>query len=93
MDLATFIEEHMYFTVLLASALQVIGTLILGLFSFYGLKISESPNAFVNGKAVTRVSVDAKWLNGARIALFLLLLGILLAAVASLAGMSVSAAG
>jgi heme A synthase len=93
MGFAIFVKEHMYLTVFFSSAFQVIGTLILGLFSFCGLKIETSDKVFEKGKGITHVSVDTKWLNWARFGLLLLIVGIFLGGMASLAGVAGPSAG
>lgn len=62
--------------VLFALTLQIFGTAILGLFSFYGIQIDKSKNSFANGKPVTHVTINKAWLNLARAGLILLLVGI-----------------
>lgn len=93
MGFAIFIKEHMYLTVFLSSAFQVMGTLILGLFSFCGLKIETSDKVFLEGKGATRVSMNTKWLNWARFGLLLLIIGIFLGGMASLAGIAAPTGG
>lgn len=86
MAYASFVSSNLYLIIFLSSALQVLGTAALGLFSFYGLKIEAAANVMVKGKPVTHVSVSKGWLVVARIALIVLLAGIFLGGMASLAG-------
>lgn len=82
-DLAIFVKEHMVYLVGLSAILQIIGTLVLALFSFRGIKISPSRDTFANGKPVTHVTIVGGWLRAAQIGLTLLLVGISLSGVAS----------
>lgn len=93
MGFAILVKEHMYLTVFFSSAFQVIGTLILGLFSFCGLKIKTSDQVFHKGKGFTQVTMSTKWLNWARFGLLLLIIGIFLGGMASLAGVSAPVGG
>ena len=78
------IKANMLVLVALATALQLAGTTVLALFSFYGIKISENEEAYFEG--VQKVEINSKWLRASQIGLLLLLLGILLAGGTSLAG-------
>jgi hypothetical protein len=78
------IKANMLVLVALATALQLVGTTILALFSFYGIKISENEDAYIEG--VQKVEVSSKWLRASQVALLLLLFGILIAGGTSLAG-------
>lgn len=81
-----FIKSNMFCVVLLATALQAVGTFVLALFSFYGLSINESKDAYIDG--VSKVEIKTGWLRVSQIALILLLLGILFSGLASLASAS-----
>lgn len=83
-----FIKTNMFATVLVATALQIIGTAILALFSFKGIVISVSNNVRVNNKPVTHVEINSKWLRASQIALVLLLAGIAISGIGSLASIS-----
>lgn len=85
MNISALLANPIFIWVFVAVALQITGTAILGLFSFNGIKIEQSSNAYVNGKPVTHTSVDLKWLAWARAGLVLLLIGIFIAGVATLA--------
>lgn len=65
--------------IIAAAALQIIGTVILALFSFWGVKISENKNAYFEG--VQNVSIHPRWLKAARFGLFFLVIGIVISAV------------
>lgn len=81
-----FIKSNMFCVALLATALQAVGTLVLALFSFYGLSITESKEAYIEG--VPKVVIKNGWLRASQVALLLLLLGILFSGLASLASAS-----
>ncbi|OAM52811.1 hypothetical protein A7981_05055 [Methylovorus sp. MM2] len=81
-----FVKSHMFCITLLATALQVSGTLVLALFSFYGLSITENKDAYFEG--VPKVEIKNCWLRASQVALILLLLGILLSGLASLSNAS-----
>ena len=81
-----FIKGNMFCVTLLATALQAVGTLVLALFSFYGLSITEDKDAYLKG--ILKVEVKNVWLRASQVALVLLLLGILLSGLASLASAS-----
>lgn len=57
--------------------LQVVGTVMVTLFSFYGLKIKTDATVFTEGTPKSNISVDEQWLKIARIGLVLLVLGML----------------
>lgn len=81
-----FIKSNMFCVNLLATALQAVGTLVLALFSFYGLSITENKDAYIED--VPKVEIKNAWLRASQVALVLLLLGILLSGLASLASAS-----
>lgn len=81
-----FINEHMLAVVLSATVLQFAGTTVLALFSFYGIKISENKDAYIEG--VQKVEVSLKWLRASQVALVVLLVGIAVSGGASLAGVT-----
>lgn len=80
-ELYLFVKTNMVYLVGLSAILQIIGTLVLALFSFSGIKISPSPNTFVNGKPVTHVTIVDIWLRTARVGLILLLVGIFISGI------------
>lgn len=69
-----------------SAVLQIIGTLILALFSFHGIKITASHNTYVNNKPITHVTIVPGWLRAAQIGLIILLLGIFISGMASIIG-------
>lgn len=81
-----FIKVHMLAVVLCATLLQFVGTTVLALFSFYGIKISENKDAYNEG--VQKVEVSLKWLRASQAALAVLLVGIVVSGGASIAGAS-----
>jgi len=83
-DVFQIIKEHMFAVVLWATVLQIAGTIVLALFSFYGIKISENVGAYIEG--IQKVEVNMNWLRAAQGALVVLLVGIVLSGGASLAG-------
>jgi len=82
-DLYTFVRSNMVCLGILSAILQFIGTLVLALFSFSGIKISPSQNTFVNGKPITHVTIVGGWLRAARVGLIFLLAGIFISGIAS----------
>jgi len=82
-ELYTIVKTNMAYFAGLSAIMQIIGTLILALFSFSGIKITSSPNVFVNGKPVTHVTIVNGWLLAARVGLITLLFGIFISGVAS----------
>jgi len=81
-----FVKANMFCVTFFATFLQVLGTLVLALFSFYGLKISENKDAYLEG--IQKVEIKTCWLRASQIALIILLLGIVLSGLASLASLS-----
>lgn len=81
-ELYYFVKTNMVYLAGFSAALQIIGTLILALFSFHGIKISPSTNVFVNDKPATHVTIVSDWLFAARIGLVILLAGIFLSGIA-----------
>jgi hypothetical protein len=81
-----FINEHMLAVVLSATVLQFAGTTVLALFSFYGIKISENKEAYIEG--VQKVEVSLKWLRASQVALVVLLVGIAVSGGASIAAVT-----
>lgn len=79
-----FFKEHMFAIVLSATLLQVAGTTVLALFSFYGIKISDNKDAYIEG--VQKVEVSLNWLRASQVALVVLLVGIVISGGVSLAG-------
>lgn len=66
---------------ILSIALQLFGSVLLAAFSFRGIRIEESPNTFANGKPLTHVRADPKWLKWARVGLVALCAGLVLSSV------------
>ena len=64
-----FIKSNMFCVTLLATALQAVGTLVLALFSFYGLSITEDKDAYMEG--VPKVEIKNGWLRASQVALVL----------------------
>lgn len=85
MNFTALLANPVYLWVFIAVTLQIAGTLILGLFSFNGIKITSSPNVYVNNKPVTHTSIDPKWLVWAQRGLLMLLVGITISGIATLA--------
>lgn len=85
-DLYAFDESNMVHLVGLYAILQIIGTLVLALFSFRGIKISPSSNTFVSGKPVTHVTIVAPWLRAAQVGLVLLLVGLFISGIKGIIG-------
>jgi hypothetical protein len=81
-ELCNFVKTNMVYLVGFSAILQIIGTLVLALFSFKGIKITPSPNVHVNGKPVTHVTIVNGWLLAARAGLIILLVGLFLAGIA-----------
>lgn len=82
------IKSSMFAIILTATALQVIGTAILSLFSFKGIVITEDPTVFIGGKSSTHVTINRAWVKPFRFGLISLLIGIVLSGLTSLAGAS-----
>jgi hypothetical protein len=70
--------------VLCGTLLQFAGTTVLALFSFYGIKISENKDAYIEG--IQKVELSLKWLRASQVALAVLLVGIIVSGGASFAG-------
>jgi len=83
-ELYTFVKSNMIYLVGLSAILQILGTLVLALFSFSGIKITESKNTFVNKKPVTHVTIVGIWLLAAQVGLILLLVGIFISGMAGI---------
>lgn len=81
-ELYNFVKNNMVYLVGFSAILQIIGTLVLAMFSFDGIKITPSPNARVNGKPVTHVTIVNGWLLAARAGLIILLVGLFLSGIA-----------
>jgi hypothetical protein len=81
-ELYIFVKTYMVYLVGFSAILQIIGTLVLALFSFEGIKISPSPNVCVNGNPVTHVTIINGWLLAARVGLIILLVGIFISGIA-----------
>lgn len=63
--------------------LQVVGTIVLALFSFYGIKISDNNDAYLEG--IQKIEISMKWLRASQDALLALVLGLVLSGGVSLA--------
>ena len=89
MDICTLIKANMVLVATFATLLQVVGTLLLSLFSFLGIKITSTntPNekVTIGGKPITHVTIVKGWLVAAKVGLLLLLFGIILSGAASIA--------
>jgi hypothetical protein len=81
-----YVKSNMFCITLLATIFQVFGTLVLALFSFFGLSITENKDAYIEG--IPKVEIKIGWLRASQIALVVLLVGILLSGVTSLANAS-----
>jgi len=77
-----FVKTYMVYLVGFSAILQIIGSLVLALFSFKGIKITPSSNVHVNGKPVTHVTIVYGWFLAARAGLIILLVGIFLSGIA-----------
>jgi hypothetical protein len=73
----------MFAVTLLAIVLQVFGTTVLALFSFYGIKISDNKDAYLEG--IQKVEISVNWLRASQVALVALVVGLVLSGGASLA--------
>ncbi len=73
----------MFAVTLLATLLQVSGTIVLALFSFYGIKISDNKDAYLEG--IQKVEISRKWLRASQAALVSLVIGLFLSGWTSLA--------
>lgn len=80
-----FIVDHYLWLIWASAALQIAGTAILGLFSFYGIKIKQNETWTIDGNPISNVTINGKWMNWARGALIALLAGIALASLLSMA--------
>ena len=69
---------------MIATILQFTGTLVISLFSFYGIKITNNQTVNIEGKSSTRVEFSPIWLKYLKIGIILFLLGILLSGFASI---------
>lgn len=76
-------RENMLTVTLLATVLQVFGTIVLALFSFYGIKISDNNDAYIEG--IQKVEISIKWLRASQGALIALVLGLILSGGVSIA--------
>lgn len=81
-ELYTLVTTNTVYLIGLSAILQLIGTLVLALFSFRGIKVSPSPDTFINGKPSAHVTIVGGWLRAAQVGLILLLLGIFISGVA-----------
>lgn len=76
----------MFEVTLLATVLQVLGTIVLALFSFYGIHISDNKDAYLEG--IQKVEISVKWLRASQGALVTLVVGLVLSGAISLASLS-----
>jgi hypothetical protein len=65
--------------IVIATLLQVIGSGVRALFSFWGIKISDNREAYV--EHIQKVEIDPHWLRAAQIGLILLVIGILMSGI------------
>ncbi|WP_410474336.1 hypothetical protein [Guyparkeria sp. TX1] len=86
--ITTFANNYMTHIIATGAILQIVGTVVLTLFSFNGLKIERDETVRVNDKPVTHVSMNTSWLRFARIALVILLFGITISGLAGIIGAS-----
>jgi hypothetical protein len=84
--LSQLLKAHMFEVMLFATVLQIVGTTVLALFSFYGIEVSENTDAYVEG--IQKVEVSVRWLRASQCALVALLVGIVLSGGVSLASAS-----
>lgn len=73
----------MFAFTLLATALQVFGSILLAFFSFYGIKISDNKDAYLDG--IQKIEISIKWLRASQGALVALVVGLVLSGGVSLA--------
>ena len=78
--------ENMFAVTLLATLLQVLGTIVLALFSLYGIKISDNKDAYLEG--IQKVEISRKGLRASQAALIALVIGLVLSGWTSLASIS-----
>lgn len=83
LPLVQFIKANMFAVTLLATVLQIFGTIVLALFSFCGINISDNKVAYVEG--IQKVEISIKWLKASQFALVALVVGLVLSGGASLA--------
>lgn len=81
-----FVQENVFSVVFTGAVLQILGSAILGLFSFLGLKVTENKDAYVEGALM--VEVPKGWMLSAKISLVVLLVGVTLSALGALASIS-----
>ncbi len=81
-----FIQDQIYLIVFLGATLQIFGTFILGLFSFFGLREYEDKEVYMEG--TYRVTIHKGWKIAAQIGLLSLLFGIALSTAGSLASLA-----
>lgn len=86
LTLLQLIKANMFAVTLLATVLQVLGTIVLALFSFYGIRISDNKDAYLEG--IQKIEISVKWLRASQGALVALVVGIVLSGGASLASLS-----
>jgi hypothetical protein len=83
----TWIRRHLFGMTLTAYCLQVVGTIELALFSFYGIEILKNdPDAYLEG--IPKVTINPVWFRISKYALILLVVGLVLSAVVSLMGLT-----
>lgn len=87
MDGIVDIKSQILLWTIVATLLQVGGTVVLALFSFYGIEIVESnPEAYM--ELTPKVTINRRWLRAAQCALVALVFGMVLSGVVSFAGVS-----
>ena len=82
------IKTNLFVAIWLAGLLQIVGSAMLGLFGFSGLKITQSANVAANNTPTTFVSVNKGWAFIGRVGLALVLIGTALSSLTSMAGVT-----
>ncbi|MFA6020902.1 MAG: hypothetical protein WC722_11630 [Rhodospirillales bacterium] len=82
-----FVRTYLFFTTFFAYSVQIIATVVLAGFSFYGIKINVQNNVRTNGLPITHVSIDSCWFMIAKCSLLCLIFGIFLSGLTALAGL------
>ena len=78
-----WVREHLFSFTLISYVLQIAGTVELSLFSFYGIEILQSnPDAYFEN--TPKVTINPTWFFISKIALVVLIVGLLLSAFTSL---------
>ncbi|MDK9721627.1 MAG: hypothetical protein OEL53_10640 [Rhodospirillales bacterium] len=82
-----FVRNHLFLTTFFAYSVQIVATVVLACFSFYGIKINVQNNVRTNGLPITHVSIDDHWFMFAKFALLGLVFGIFLSGLTTLAAL------